>query len=88
MSATPQIECQQIHPSLAVPDVLAAADFYSTMLGFRLAFTWGDPPAIAGLNLRRVQMFLERATSNPQGCRCASRNASPPCSTISPPASA
>ena len=42
--AIPHVESQQIHPSLAVSDVLAAADFYTKKLGFMLAFTWGDPP--------------------------------------------
>ena len=65
--AVPDIECEQIHPALVVSDVRAAADFYTTKLGFWLAFTWGDPPSMAGLNLGNVQMFLERGTPNPNG---------------------
>jgi catechol 2,3-dioxygenase-like lactoylglutathione lyase family enzyme len=64
----PQVDCERQHPSLAVRDVLAAADFYTTKLGFTLGFTWGDPPDIAGVNLGKVQMFLERGTPNPAGC--------------------
>jgi len=64
----PDVDCERQHPSLPVRDVLAAADFYTTKLGFTLGFTWGDPPAIAGVNLGKVQMFLERGTPNPAGC--------------------
>ena len=64
----PEVDCERQHPSLPVRDVLAAADFYITKLGFTLGFTWGDPPKIAGVNLGKVQMFLERGTPNPAGC--------------------
>lgn len=64
----PQVDCEQHHASLCVRDVLAAVDFYTTKLGFRSGFTWGDPPTIAGVSLDRVQIFLERGTPNPQGC--------------------
>jgi catechol 2,3-dioxygenase-like lactoylglutathione lyase family enzyme len=64
----PKIECQQQHPSLAVTDVLAAADFYTKKLGFMLVFTWGAPPTMAGVNLGHVQMFLEQGTPSPKGC--------------------
>lgn len=64
----PQVDCERQHPSLAVRDVRAAVDFYTTKLGFTLGFTWGDPPDIAGVNLGKVQMFLERGTPHPAGC--------------------
>ena len=66
--AIPEVECEQQHASLHVTHVLAAADFYTTKLGFKLGFTWGDPPQMAGVNLGNVQMFLEHGTPNPQGC--------------------
>jgi catechol 2,3-dioxygenase-like lactoylglutathione lyase family enzyme len=66
--ATPQVDCEQHHPSLAVNDVVAAVDFYTKKLGFRPAFTWGDPPTMAGVNLDRVQIFLEQGTPSPKGC--------------------
>src|SRR5258706_7677974 len=65
--ASPDVECEQIDPALIVSDVLAAADFYTKKLGFWLAFTWGDPPSMAGVNLGNVQMFLERGTPTPNG---------------------
>ncbi len=67
-SAIPDIECEQHHTGLAVSDILAAADFYRTRLGFKLAFTWGDPPTMAGMILGHVQIFLELGTPNPEGC--------------------
>lgn len=66
--ATPDVDCEQLHVSLPVKDVHAAAEFYTKKLGFRLGFTWGDPPTMAGVNLGEVQMFLEQGTPNPAGC--------------------
>ena len=64
----PQVDCEQQHPSIPVTDVLAAVDFYTTKLGFRLGFTWGEPPTLAGVNLGDVQIFLRQGTPAPQGC--------------------
>ncbi len=66
--AIPVIDCEMIHPSLAVDDVRAAADFYTKKLGFWQSFLWGDPPTMAGVNLGQVQMFLEQGTPSPKGC--------------------
>jgi catechol 2,3-dioxygenase-like lactoylglutathione lyase family enzyme len=62
------VECEQQHAGLAVPDVLDAVEFYTTKLGFRLGFTWGTPPTIAGVNLGSVQMFLVQGDPDPKGC--------------------
>jgi catechol 2,3-dioxygenase-like lactoylglutathione lyase family enzyme len=64
----PEVECDQQHATLSVPDVLAAVHFYTKKLGFRLGFTAGDPPNMAGVNLGQVQMFLEQGDPNPTGC--------------------
>jgi len=64
----PTVDCEQQHPSLAAPDIPAAVDFYTRKLGFRVGFTWGDPPQMAGVNLGQVQMFLEQGTPSPDGC--------------------
>jgi catechol 2,3-dioxygenase-like lactoylglutathione lyase family enzyme len=64
----PQVDCDQQHPSIPVTDVLTASDFYTTKLGFRLGFTWGEPPTMAGVNLGEVQIFLRQGTPAPQGC--------------------
>jgi len=66
-TVVPDFECEQENAVLAVPDIAAAADFYATKLGFKVAFTFGDPPSYAGVNLGNVQIFLRRAAANPQG---------------------
>lgn len=64
----PQIDCEQHHAGLVVSDIPAAVDFYTNKLGFKLGFTWGDPPTFAGVNLDRVQMFLQKGAPDPKGC--------------------
>lgn len=61
------IECEQHHAGLTVPDVLAAVDFYTNKLGFRAGFTWGEPAGFAGVNLDRVQIFLQKGDPAPGG---------------------
>jgi catechol 2,3-dioxygenase-like lactoylglutathione lyase family enzyme len=62
------VECEQVHAGLAVGDIPAAVEFYTQKLGFTLAFTWGEPPTFAGVNLGKVQMFLQKGTPDPKGC--------------------
>ena len=64
----PNVECEKQHPALRVPDIAGAVDFYTNKLGFHLAFTWGEPASMAGLNLGEVQIFLERGPAAPEGC--------------------
>jgi catechol 2,3-dioxygenase-like lactoylglutathione lyase family enzyme len=64
----PTVDCDQQHAVLRVTDVVAAVEFYTTKLGFRPGFTWGEPPAMAGVNLGGVQMFLQQGTPSPAGC--------------------
>ena len=63
--APPFIDCEQIHAGLAVSDIAAAVEFYTKKLGFQQAFSWGEPPTFAGVNLGKVQMFLEKGTPTP-----------------------
>src|SRR5256885_10757876 len=55
-AATPFVECEQIHAGLAVTDIAAAIDFYTKKLGFKLAFTWGDPPTFAGVDRKSTRL--------------------------------
>ena len=64
----PEVECEQEHAALQVSDVAAAAEFYKTKLGFKIAFLFGDPPEFAGMKLGNVQMFLELGEPRPKGC--------------------
>ena len=63
--ATPFVDCEQIHAGLAVSDIAAAVEFYTKKLGFQQAFSWGEPPTFAGVNLGKVQMFLEKGSPTP-----------------------
>ena len=67
-SSAPFVECEQTHAGVTVSDIPAAVDFYTARLGFALGFTWGDPPTFAGVNLGKVQMFLQKGTPEPKGC--------------------
>jgi catechol 2,3-dioxygenase-like lactoylglutathione lyase family enzyme len=59
MTETPRIECEQMNPGMVVRDVVAAVEFYTKKLGFKVSFTWGEPPAFAGVMLDKVQIFLQ-----------------------------
>jgi len=61
------VDCEQLHPVLAVADLAAATAFYTQKLGFELGFTWGDPPRTAGVNLGRVSMHLRQGAPAPSG---------------------
>jgi catechol 2,3-dioxygenase-like lactoylglutathione lyase family enzyme len=63
--ALPFTECEQIHAGLAVSDIPTAVEFYIKKLGFQQAFTWGEPPTFAGVNLGKVQMFLAKGMPTP-----------------------
>ena len=65
----PKIDSERVHPSLPVPDVPAAVEFYTKRLGFTAGFTWPESgaPTMAGVNLGDVQIFLERGAPNPDG---------------------
>jgi catechol 2,3-dioxygenase-like lactoylglutathione lyase family enzyme len=64
---TPQIDCDEQFPTLAVPNVREAVDFYVNKLGFTLGFTWEDPPTFAGVRLGSVSVHLSQGTPSPQG---------------------
>src|SRR5687768_2092144 len=66
--AAPHVECEQHHPTLFVSDVLAAADYYVSKLGFSRGFSWGDPPTMVGVNLGGVSIHLAQGTPSPNGC--------------------
>ncbi|HEU4454905.1 MAG TPA: VOC family protein [Longimicrobium sp.] len=66
--AVPNVDCERHQPCLSVSDVAAAAEYYTTKLGFTPGFTWGEPPTMAGVNLGQVSVFLEQGTPCPAGC--------------------
>jgi catechol 2,3-dioxygenase-like lactoylglutathione lyase family enzyme len=62
-----KVECEMHHASVRVADIQAAVEFYVDRLGFTEGFTWGEPPTFAGVNLDRVQIFLEQGDAGPRG---------------------
>lgn len=64
----PRVEVEQYHASLRVADLAAAVEFYVQRLGFVHAFSWGEPPGMAGVNLGDSQVFLETGTPASHGC--------------------
>lgn len=57
-AAVPDIQCDQVFPLLPVKNITEAVDYYTTKLGFRPGFTWGDPPHFAGVNFGGVTVHL------------------------------
>jgi catechol 2,3-dioxygenase-like lactoylglutathione lyase family enzyme len=68
LSSAPKVEVEQYHASLRVADLSAAIDFYTNRLGFLHAFSSGEPPTMAGVNLDNTQIFLEAGAPASQGC--------------------
>lgn len=59
MSAAPtKFDCESVNPVFIVTDIQAAAAFYRDKLGFRLDWTWGDPPTYAGMTLGDISIHL------------------------------
>jgi len=58
--AAPPVECTRLNPTLRVRDVARAIDFYTSALGFRVGFKWGEPLRFAGMNFGEVQLFLQQ----------------------------
>ena len=46
--SAPHIECDHVFPLLAVKSIKDAVEYYIDKLGFRLQFTWGNPPNFRG----------------------------------------
>lgn len=69
----PKVDCDEVTAGLAVPDVNAAVEFYTSRLGFTVGFLWGEPPTFAGVELGRVRLFLQQGTPNPGGSSSTSR---------------
>ena len=59
------VTVEQYHAILSVANLAEAIDFYSNRLGFLHAFSWGDPPTMAGVNLGGTQIFLQAGTPSP-----------------------
>ncbi len=82
MPKPPIVDCDRITPTLMVPDLPAAIDFYTQKLGFKLGFTWSqeaphegfDKATFAGVDLGRTRLFfsLSRPPAGNSGSICFS----------------
>jgi catechol 2,3-dioxygenase-like lactoylglutathione lyase family enzyme len=54
-----------MHVTLPVSHLAAAIEFYTTKLGFRLGFLWGEPAWFAGITLGEMEIFLKEDTPAP-----------------------
>jgi catechol 2,3-dioxygenase-like lactoylglutathione lyase family enzyme len=61
----PFVECERLNASLPVSDLSAAIEFYVKKLGFQFGFTFGEPAVFAGVNLGKVEIFLQKGTPAP-----------------------
>lgn len=58
MSVFPNIQCQQVFPTLQVADIYRALEFYTQKLGFAELFVWGEPVMFAGVTLDKTTIHL------------------------------
>ena len=63
-NTAPTIECTSVNPGFVVPDIQQAIECYTQQLGFKLDFTWGDPPRFAGVSLGSVAVHLMKREEN------------------------
>ncbi len=61
------VQCERVTPALPVGDLPAAVAFYTTRLGFRPGFLWGEPPTFAGVDLGTTRLFFSLGAPKP-GC--------------------
>ena len=76
---------ESLSPILAVDDLHQALAFYRDLLGFNLAWCWGEPPELAGICRDAVELTLMDRADKPKAApasTCAS-----PASTRCTPAS-
>ena len=58
---------ESLSPILAVEDLHHALAFYRDLLGFDLAWCWGEPPELAGICRDAVEMTLMARMDKPAG---------------------
>lgn len=59
---------ESVSPIFSVTDLPQSIDFYRRVLGFGIAWSWGDPPDIAAVCRDSVEITLiQRAGASPAG---------------------
>lgn len=58
---------ESLSPILAVDDLHQALAFHRDLLGFNLAWCWGEPPELAGICRDAVELTLMDRADKPEG---------------------
>lgn len=56
------IKCSSVYPTLAVPDVETACNWYVERLGFSIRFLWNDPPTHGAVLLDQACLHFWQGT--------------------------
>lgn len=68
MKARPDTSFESVSPIVSVDDVSRAVGWYERILGFGLAWTWEEPPALASVCREQVELNLgKRGSYGPGG---------------------
>ncbi|MGI9516168.1 MAG: VOC family protein [Pirellulaceae bacterium] len=67
MTDKPDIACPAAFPTIPVPDIIEAVDYYTEKLGFRELFLWGEPPSHAAVALDEatIHFWIGPAVNQP-----------------------
>jgi catechol 2,3-dioxygenase-like lactoylglutathione lyase family enzyme len=58
---TDESQLEGVVPILSVADLQASIEYYSSVLGFDVAWQWGDPPYLASMCKDSVELNLSQA---------------------------
>lgn len=67
MSKKPETGCMAIYPTLGVPNVSEAAEFYQEKLGFELSFLYGEPPTHGAVQLDKATVHFYNGQTQVEG---------------------
>ncbi len=71
------MKIESVSPVLSVTDLTRSINFYRDVLGFDLAWSWGEPPDIAAVCRDSIEiMLIQRAGAKPAGAAPISLGAS------------
>ena len=74
MSADKAAVLEAAVPILSVTDLAEAIDYYERVLGFQVAWRWGEPPRLASVCRDRVELNLSQSSeADPRPRKCISR---------------
>ena len=63
MTTTAQASIRAIVPQFTVPDVVATAEYYRDVWGFKVSGYWREPPVFAIVERDGIEIFFNKATA-------------------------